>query len=74
MGVAQDPVVGARLVRRLLDGLQAKKPVAACGAFKVEPRGWSSWVWYVELLVAGPEAFYLASGMRRKKGRMSAPF
>jgi hypothetical protein len=64
-----DPVVGARLVRRLLRVLQTIKPVVACGTFKVEPRGTSShWKWYVELLVSGPESFYLNSGLLKNKG------
>jgi hypothetical protein len=60
-----DPLVGARLVRRVLNGLHARKPVAF-GALKVEPRGSSHWKWYVDLLVAGPEAFYLGSAFRQK--------
>jgi hypothetical protein len=64
-----DPVVGARLVRRLLNGLQAGRPVVARGSFKVEPRGTSSyWKWDVELLVAGPEPFYLSTGIAKNKG------
>jgi len=63
-----DPVVGARLVRYLLSGLQAKEPVVACGAFKVEPRGTSSyWRWDVKLLVAGMKPFYLESGITKNK-------
>jgi hypothetical protein len=60
-----DPLVGARLVRRALNGLHAKKPVAF-GALKAEPRGSSYWTWYVQLLVAGPKAFYLASAFHDK--------
>jgi hypothetical protein len=63
-----EPMAGARLVRQLLNDLQAREPVVACGALKVEPRGTSSyWQWYVELLVAGPESFYLDSGITKNK-------
>jgi hypothetical protein len=61
-----DPLLGARLVRRVLNGLHAKKPVAF-GGLKVEPRGDSYWQWYLELLVAGPKAGYLESAFRYKR-------
>ena len=59
-------MLGARLVRRVLDGLHAKKPVAF-GALKVEPRGETYWTWYLELLVAGPKAPYLESALGYKR-------
>jgi hypothetical protein len=60
-----DPLVGARLVRRVLDGLHPKKPIAF-GTLNVEAQGGSYWRWYVDLLVAGPQSFYLDGAFGEK--------